>query len=78
MFKRAGVKMLKLNDNQLGLPFVTPLCRVCVHLFPDKDACAPFPSGIPSSILSGEFLHTKDYPGQATSDLFTPIKRANE
>lgn len=39
-------------------------CLNCKHFDRKKfGTCSAFPKGIPVAITSGEFLHTKEYPG---------------
>lgn len=38
------------------------ICHKCIHRTGVFN-CAAFPDGIPGSILAGDFIHTKPYPG---------------
>lgn len=47
------------------------ICMFCKHLYLDKTRkCKAFPDGIPEDILTGEFDHTKKYPGQKNDIVF--------
>lgn len=41
---------------------VVGLCHQCVHRTSVWN-CRAFPDGIPNEILRGDFLHTREFPG---------------
>lgn len=51
-----------------------PICLKCKHLI-ISTRCKAFTEGIPEEILSGEFDHRKEFPGQENKTLFEPIKK---
>ena len=64
---------IKIDDSELAKPFISPLCLVCDHVddFDKPKTCKAFPEGIPSEILSGDFVHTKKYKKETV--LFAPV-----
>ena len=51
------------NDDLTPPQFnVDGICHVCARRRGVRD-CEAFPNGIPGTILVGDFVHTKPYPG---------------
>jgi hypothetical protein len=48
------------NDPQFE---IVGICHRCRHLRKDFETCDAFPSGIPNEVAVGEFIHTRQYPG---------------
>lgn len=50
-------------------------CFYCKNLVfnPAEFFCSAFPDGIPEKILTGEFDHSKKYPGQGNDIVFDPV-----
>ena len=56
---------ITIDDSELTKPFIVPLCLVCarVHNPEAPSTCDAFPTGIPTKILVGEFVHTEEFDG---------------
>ena len=68
--------MAFIDDSELTKPFIMPLCLVCdrVHNPEAPSTCDAFPMGIPTAILTGEFVHTKAMDGDRGL-LFKPFTK---
>jgi hypothetical protein len=50
------------------------VCHLCANKTRNTTACKAFPDGIPATILVGDFVHDKAYPGDK-GVRFVPVVR---
>lgn len=56
--------MSRLADKDISyISIEKNICNQCIHIRKGGITCDAFPTGIPEVILTGEFQHTKPFPG---------------